>query len=380
MRVLFGATALTGTMTGIGQYAYQLARGLEAREDVDLTCFYGRGFDRVVEPRGQIISGGTRAALRKYIPGAYRVRRMFEQNRFDRARRERHFDLYHEPSFLALRFDGPTVITAHDVSWIRFPQTHPPERVRAMNTFFEPILRSAALVLTDSEFVKGELLQIYGCDANRIVAVPLGIDPLFRPYTERETRPLLEPRGLRHGGYFVSVGTLEPRKNMQATVRAYAALAPALRRRFPLVVAGMHGWGTSSLQRLLAPLVASGEVQVLGYLDREDLAKVTGGAVAMVYPSLYEGFGLPPLEAMGCGVPTIVSTAGSLLEVVGDCGLTVDPHDVDGLATAMTRMAHDPQLRETLASRSLARAAGFTWARCVDQTVNAYRLAVANFR
>jgi alpha-1,3-rhamnosyl/mannosyltransferase len=377
MRVLFGATALAGTLTGIGQYAYHLARGLSARDDVDLTCFYGRGFDKVVEPRSQQISGGLRVAIRKYVPGAYRLRRLLEQARFDQGLRGRDFDVYHEPSFLALRFAGPTLITAHDISWIRFPETQPPERVRAMNRSFEPIFRRATLVLTISDFVKGELLQTFGGDPERIVSIPLGVAPLFRPCSEEETRSVLEPLALRHGGYFLSVGTLEPRKNLQATLRAYASLPAGLRAHHPLVLAGMKGWRTSALERLLEPLVASGEVRVLGYLPREDLAKITAGALTMVFPSLYEGFGLPPLEAMGCGVPPIISTAGALREVVGDCGLVVEPQDVEALTAAMARMVEDAPLRETLAARSLARAAMFTWDRCVERTVAAYRRAAA---
>lgn len=380
MRVAFGATAFLGTLTGVGQYAYHLARGLQTQPDIDLWCFYGRGFDREVSQRTPRISGGLRASLRRYLPGAYRMKRFAEQLHFDRDVRTLRPDVYHEPIPLPLRFRGPTVITVHDLSWIRYPETHPSERVRAMGRYFEPALRGAALLLTDSNFVKGEILEVYGGDPDRIVPVPLGLDPLFRPCSPDETAPVLGRLRLEHGRYFLSVGTLEPRKNLQATIQAYAALPPALRAHYPLVLAGMKGWHTSAMERLLAPLVESGEVRVLGYLAREDLAKVTAGALTMVYPSLYEGFGLPPLEAMGCGVPPIISTAGSLLEVVGDCGLVVEPHDVDALGAAMTRMAEDSQLRERLAARSLERAATFTWQRCVQATVDAYRRAAASSR
>jgi alpha-1,3-rhamnosyl/mannosyltransferase len=380
MRVAFGATALFGTLTGVGQYAHHLARGLQTHPDVDLWCFYGRGFEQEVSPREPRISGGLRVGLRRHLPGAYRLKRLAEQLHFNKEVRSLRPDVYHEPIPLPLRFRGPTVITVHDLSWIRYPETHPAERVRAMDRYFEPAMRDATLMLTDSAFVKGEILELLGGDPDRILPVPLGLDPLFRPYTAAETAPALAGLGLEHGRYFLSVGTLEPRKNIQATIQAYAALPPALRAHYPLVLAGMKGWHTSAMERLLAPLVQSGEVRVLGYLAREDLAKVTAGALTMVYPSLYEGFGLPPLEAMGCGVPPIISTAGSLLEVVGDCGLVVEPHDVDALGAAMTCMAEDSQLRERLAARSLERAATFTWQRCVQATVDAYRRAAASWR
>lgn len=380
LRVALGTGALLAPLTGIGQYALQLAIGLQGRPDVDLTCFYGPYFSREILRAPPPAAGRLRVLSRKWVPNAYALRRGLEQWRFDSGRRERPFDVYHEPNYLALRFDGPTVITVHDLSWIRYPQTHPIERVRAMERYFEPAMGRAALLLTDSEFVKKEILEVYGGDPDRIQPVPLGLDPLFRPYTVTETSSVLAPLSLEHGSYFLCIGTLEPRKNLQATAQAYAALPPALRTRYPLVLAGMKGWRTSALEQLLEPMVQRGEVRVLGYLSREDLAQVTGGALTMVYPSLYEGFGLPPLEAMGCGVPPIISTAGSLVEVVGDCGLVVEPHDVDSLAAAMTRMVEDRALCADLASRSIKRAATFTWQRCVEGTVDVYRRAAVSSR
>ena len=194
--------------------------------------------------------------------------------------------------------------------------------------------------------------------------------------TADETRPVLQPLELTHGSYLLSVGTLEPRKNMQATIAAYGRLPESVRARHPLVIAGMKGWRTSALEQLLEPLVQSGQVRMLGYLSREDLATVTAGARTMVYPSIYEGFGLPPLESMACGVPPITSDRSSLPEVVGDAGLMVDAHDIDGLTTSMHRLVDDDALRTRLSAMSLQRAATFTWDRCVDETVQVYRDAI----
>jgi alpha-1,3-rhamnosyl/mannosyltransferase len=308
------------------------------------------------------------------------VRRALEQRRFDAGVHSRKHDLYHEPNYLALRFDGPTVITVHDLSWIRYPQTHPATRVRAMDRYFEPGLRRAALILTDSQFVKREVVEVFGIDPARIRPIPLGLDPVFRPLAPAETQPVLRRLDLVHGGYFLSVGTLEPRKNLKATIAAYAVLPDAVRSRHPLVIAGMKGWRTTAIERLLQPLVDSGQARMLGYLTREDLATVTAGALALVYPSVYEGFGLPPLEAMGCGVPPIASNVSSLPEVVGDGGIQVDPGDVDAIAKAMLLLASDERLRQSLAARALARAGEFTWERCVTQTAAAYRLAASTSR
>jgi glycosyltransferase involved in cell wall biosynthesis len=169
------------------------------------------------------------------------------------------------------------------------------------------------------------------------------------------------------------VGTLEPRKNLSAVLLAYMQLPADIRKHYPLVLVGMKGWHTSSLEKQMAPLVAAGEIRQLGYLEREDLAAIIAGALTLVYPSIYEGFGLPPLEAMTCGVPVIASNVSSLPEVVGDSGLLVNPHDIDDIAKAMETMITAPDIRATSAQKALARSAEFSWDSCVDQTMGIYR-------
>ena len=188
---------------------------------------------------------------------------------------------------------------------------------------------------------------------------------------------MLAAEGLVPGGYLLSVGTLEPRKNVKTTLQAYASLPAAWRKRHPLVFVGLRGWHGSELDAALQPLLASGDVRVLGYLDRDRLAAVTAGARALVYPSLYEGFGLPPLEAMGCGVPPIVSGDTCLPELVGDAGLTVPALDVAAVANAMRLLCEDDALRARLSGRAVERAAGYTWKRCADETVAVYRRAMS---
>lgn len=381
IKVAFNGTALMSPLTGIGQYARHLALGLmHDHDDLDLLFFYAHRFERQVGAGAVPMVGTLRALVRQLVPHSYAISRGLQQRNFDKGVRENKFDIYHEPNFLAFKFDGPSIITVHDLSWIRFPETHPAKRVAALHTYFEPGLRRASLVLTDSEFVKRELIEVFGIDAHRIRPVPLGLDPVFRPMDAQQTLPVLTQHGLTHGQYFLSVGTMEPRKNIKTTVAAYSRLPEAVRQQHPLVMAGMKGWRTSSMEKVLAPLVASGQARMLGYLERSDLATITAGALTMVYPSIYEGFGLPPLEAMGCGVPAIASNVSSLPEVVGDTGLSVDPLDVVGLTEAMHTMTESPVLRAQLSERALARAAGFTWEQCVTQTADSYRRVLSNSR
>ena len=319
---------------------------------------------------------GWKEVIRKFVPKAYDIGRWGQQWRFSSGVQKFKPDVYHEPNFLAYRFDGPTIITVHDLSWIRYPEMHPVERVRAMDKFFEPGLRRASRVITDSEFVKQELIQVFGIRPEIIHPVLLGADVLFVPQDAAQTQTVLQGLSLSHGHYLLAVGTLEPRKNLHVALDAYASLPAKLRERFPLVLVGMKGWKTSSLEQKLAPIVASGQVRQLGYLSREDLAKVMAGAAAMVYPSIYEGFGLPPLESMACGVPVIASNVSSIPEVVGDSGLLIDPLDAKALTHKMMQLLEDEVLRLQLAKRALERSKLFSWEKCVDQTVHIYRSAI----
>ena len=376
MKVALNATALLSPLTGIGQYTYQLAKGLQTVPGLELDLFYGSGWSKEVRNQPVPSIATIKTLVKKSVPYSYSIKRFLEQVMFTRGMQSNRADIYHEPNFLAFKFNGPSVITVHDLSWIRFPHTHPVERVRAMNTYFEPGLRRATLILTDSEFVKRELMDVFSIQAERIRPVLLGVESLFYPRTVEETRPVLNLHDLMHGRYLLAVGTLEPRKNLQVALRAYMQLPQQVRKHFPLVLVGMNGWHTSELEQQIAPLVRAGEVRQIGYLPREELVMLIAGALTLIYPSIYEGFGLPPLEAMACGVPVIASEVSSLPEVVGDSGLLINPHDDEALAQTIQKLITDPDIRQQLSQKALERSAEFTWDKCVRQTVDVYRQAL----
>lgn len=373
MRVVFNATALRVPLAGVGQYTLRLAQAMQALGGVDLEFFDGARFSRELNCEASAPRARLYAVARAAVPGAYAVRRLLLQRRFDAA--AGRYDLYHEPATLALHFDGPSVLTVHDLSWVRHPEAHPSARVREMERSFARGLAAAARVITGSGFVRDELAQVFAYPAARIDVIPHGFDPLFRPLTADETRPVLERHGLGHAGYFLCVGTLEPRKNLALAIEGHSRLPRDVRERFPLVLAGGAGWRNAELGASLARAAARPEVRKLGYVAREDLAGLTAGALALVYPSRYEGFGLPPLEAMACGVPPVTSNASSLPEVVGDAGITVDPGDAAAMTQAMLSLATDPQLRQALGRRARERAGRFTWRASALATVETYRRA-----
>lgn len=377
MKVALRATALLSPLTGIGQYARCLALELQREPDVDLHLFYGGPWSQQVRQAPVAGMASARSAIRRFVPRPHYLFRAIEQIGFTTGARLRGIQLYHEPAFLPLRHRGPTVVTAHDLSWVWYPQTHPAERVAVMTDIFPRIVHEVAHLITDAEFVRQEIIRKFGVAPERITAIPLAARALFGPCEPAVMQPTLSRLGLAERGYLLCVGTLEPRKNLGLVIKAFAQLRPAQQARYPLVIAGMSGWHTSPLERLLRPLVDAGTVRTLGFVDDQALAHLYAGARMLVYPSLYEGFGLPPLEAMASGTPVIASSASTLPEVVGDAGLLVDPADDAALARAIEQLDEDDALWTRLRDAGLARASGFSWQRCAQQTLAVYRKVLA---
>jgi alpha-1,3-rhamnosyl/mannosyltransferase len=373
IRIAFNGSALLSPLTGVGQYSKCLAERLVASSEAQLHIFYAAIWSRDIRTGPIREIGALKDFIKKVVPQPYRVSRAVQQWRFNLGIKAIRPHIYHEPNFLPFRFDGPTVITAHDLSWIRFPETHPFERVAVMNELFPRSLAAASHVLTDAEFVRQEIINEFGVAPHRVTAVPLGVRPIFRPRTAADCAAALAERGLEYRRYVLCVGTQEPRKNLELAIRAYAGLPSATRSCYPLVTVGMKGWLTSRLESVMQPLVASGELHPLGYTSDDELAALYAGAMTLVYPSLYEGFGLPPLEAMASGTPVIVSNRSTLPEVVGDAGVIIDAEDETALREALLRFAEDPAFWQERAAASLQRASGFSWQRCAEQTLAVYR-------
>lgn len=375
LNIAVNASSLLVPLTGIGYYVKQLLVHM-AGLGVDMELFYGLRWDRQIRntplpSAGRIIK--VKRALFTRVPGSYDLMRSMQQRAFDRGVRATRPVLYHDPNFLPFRFEGPTVITVPDISWVRYPETHPVDRRRVMDRFFPAALERADRIIAISEFVRQELVDVFGVAADKIAVTPLGVDPGFRPRSRDELLPVLARYGLQPGRYLLTVGTLEPRKNLGLTLRAYAALPQELRKRYPLAVVGMSGWREEQFTDQLQRLRAAGEVVLTGYVPAADLPFLYAGAHVFAYPSLYEGFGLPPLEAMASGVPTIVSDRASLPEVGGDAVIQVPADDLVPLAEAMRRLIEEEAFRGAYARRGLQRAARFTWQQCAQRTLGVYR-------
>ncbi|WP_179401939.1 glycosyltransferase family 4 protein [Burkholderia guangdongensis] len=385
--VAMGGRALLTPLTGIGQYAAHLARELIARGH-GVRFFYGTHWSSTLSGHDALRADGmparqsprTAAAAaakrfaRKYLPGAYRFMPYVEQHRFSAGLRGRAApQVYHEPNFIPFRFRGPTVITVHDVSWVHHPEYHPAARLALLRANFPDAVRRADRIVVVSDFVRSELEACMPDAAPKIRVVHNGVSPVFAPRLPADTNRVLARYDLTHGNYFAAIGTLEPRKNLLTALAAHALLPKPMRMRVPLVLVGVEGWLTDALHAALEPSLRDGTVRKLGYVPDRDMPLVTAGALAIVYPSIYEGFGLPLIEGMAAGVPVLCSSAAALREVAGDAALVRDPADVDGFADAMRALIDDDALRARLIAAGTARARRFGWSRTADETLAVYR-------
>jgi len=361
VRVGLELTGLELDATGSARTITALLRELEAREDVELVTLSHPGSPPA---RGRI-RGAARGLDRelRYMPVALprRVARL-------------GLDVLHCPVPLAPWSSRiPLVVTAHDALAWDHPEWLTRANVLRQRAALAPALRRAGAVLTPSEHARGRLVARLGLRPERVHVTPWGVDAAFSPGPRPEE--LLEGLGVGGTPYVLTVGTLQPRKNVEALLRAFEALAAAGAEHH-LVVVGARGWLDQALVALLGNSALASRIHVTGRVLDAELVGLYRGTDCFVFPSRYEGFGLPPLEAMACGAPVISSDRTSLPEVAGEAALLVDPDDAGALERAMAEVLGSPERRAELSARGRERAAAFSWARCAELTVAAYRQAL----
>lgn len=376
MKVLLNVSVLRGHITGIGRYTSALASSLSSHRDIEPIFFDGLSVRDKVPFMGGSGKQLLLDAIKRRLPLAYPIRRLLMQHRFDQNCRIHKPDLYHEPSLWPLKCNSASVMTLHDLTHIHYPETQPRNRLAEIERHCHRGLKIAGCVLVDSCFIAHEAIEHYRLPAKKVVVAPLGVSSRFRPRSRQEVAPFIQKMGLRYGKYILSIGTLEPRKNLPFTLKAHRRLPKSIRREFPLVLVGAQGWNRSQFSSELEAGLSEGSVKRLRYVDDLSLAYLTNGGRMLVYPSLYEGFGLPVVEAMASGLPVIVSNRASLPEVAGNAALFVELNDLDTYAEQMARLIEDEKRWKTCKERGLAQASRFTWERCAEKTLSAYRIAL----
>jgi glycosyltransferase involved in cell wall biosynthesis len=268
----------------------------------------------------------------------------------------------------------PVVVSIHDLSFEHLPETFKRRSRTQLRLTVRHSARRAARILSLSEHGRRDLIETYGISADRIDAIPLAAPDHFGPVSEtRELQRVRHIYGI-HGEYILAVGSIQPRKNLARLIKAYASLrGDGSADKLPkLVLVGKCAWLYDETLSTLDQTGVREAVVLTGYVPEADLPALYSGALCFVYPSYFEGFGLPPLEAMKCGAPVIVGNRTSLPEVVGDAALQVDPFDVDAIAAAIKRLLNDGPLRNELSRKGMERASAFSWRETARRTLKVY--------
>lgn len=376
MKLLFDAEAIRYPLTGIGRYAFELSRQLLMHEAIE-SIHFARQFQltTTMPSCSSSHSGGASVSLINRLQNSDTVRSAYHHLSscwLSSVAKRVKPDVYHAPSFITKKLKLPTVVTIHDFSFYHYPAYHLSSRVTFMKKHLPDSIDRADHIVTDSEFVKNELIHFYPQAANKVSAIPLGVDQRFKPKSHQEVADTLNQFGLRYQSYLLSVSTVEPRKNIAGLIKAYSLLPFSMQKDFPLVLVGHSGWLSEDVHTAIKQLKKKGVIHYLGYLPDELLPDVYAGAKCFVFPSFYEGFGLPVLEAMASGLPVIVADSSALKEVAGGVGLFVDPNDVEEMADTMMRVCQQSN-HEEVVRQGLERAAMFSWQVCAENMMGVYR-------
>lgn len=379
MKLIVSVEPIRNPLTGIGRYTLELLKHLQRNPAIEEIRYFSDGHvaPQIPDPARRT-SGRAHTvthAAKCFLARQHLSRRLYRYGADSRNRRELEAFgdwVYHGPNFYVPPVPGPAVATFHDLSVLTMPDFHPVERVRFMSEEIAAALRRVSMIITDSDFVRGEVMKLFSWPADRVRTVHLAASAAFHPRHPHELAPTLEHHGLQIGGFCLYAGTIEPRKNLIRLLTAYEQLEPKLREKFPLVLAGLNGWRNHEILARIRSAEQRGWAKYLGYVDDAELPMLFAGARLFVYPSLHEGFGLPVLEAMASGTPVVCSNSSSLPEVAGRAAAMVEPEDVDALTRQIARGLECTEWRTSAAAAGIRQATRFSWNRCAAETANVY--------
>ncbi len=347
---------LPGKLEGIGWFAHETLRRITAKHPEHRFIYF---FDRPYD--AQFVHGPNVTPV--VLPPPTRhplLYRIWFNWMLPRALRKHRADVFLSPDgYLSLRTAVPQLAVMHDLNFEHFPQDLPPAYSRYYRSFFPRFAEKAARIVTVSEFSKQDIVKTYGVAPEKVDVVHNGIGPIFAPLAEGE-KGIARKRLTGGKPYFVCVGSLHPRKNIARLLEAFDRMAgkePEAR----LVIVGEAFWWDARMKAAWAAMRHTDKVTFTGRLQQHELHQTLADALALVFVSYFEGFGIPVAEAMKCGVPVVAAHATSLPEVAGDAAIFCDPFNVESMAEAMARVWNDTALRERLATAGLARSARFSW-------------------
>jgi glycosyltransferase involved in cell wall biosynthesis len=386
VQLILGCDPLLMPLTGIGNYTKQLGNALNAHDELATVKLFAHGtffseklLNRSVgevDETGEVAKPGLLSILRTKLSKSRWVVKIYQWvSPAVMGRRLKPYanHIFHSPNFTLPPFKGKKVVTIHDLSTLRYPQFHPPARVDFLNQALGKVVEQADHIITDSEFVKSEVVRLMGADVAKITAIPLGANAEFMPRCEAQCQQVLAEHQLQYQRFFLFVSTLEPRKNLCNLLGAFAEYRQTNPQGMPLVLVGHEGWQSGDIHQQVMALEAKGWVKYLGYAPQNDVLKLYSGARALLFPSIYEGFGLPVLEAMQSGTPVMTCKDSAMSEITLNHAALTDKDNIGEMTQLIARLAEDDEWVTQLSNEGLARAKDFSWEKCVEQTLAVYR-------
>ncbi len=367
MRIGLDGIPLTDLKTGIGAYTFELACALALGSPTD-------DFELISPfPYSTLIASDSKPLNLRLIHSKSNVfTRRWWAIGLPAYLRRTDLSLFHGTNFeVPLWRNCPTVVTIHDLSRLLLPKVHEAWAARRARFSVPFMARLATAIITPSQSIRREVCERLGIVPDKVVAIPHGPRRCFRPLPLNQTTEIRQRLGIGDD-FLLAVGTIEPRKNLLTLVRAFEEILHTTSLRPQLVIAGREGWLTDELFAHIKKAELGDRLRLTGYLSDEDLCALYSSCRAFIYPSIYEGFGLPPLEAMACGAPVITSSIPSLVEITGGAARLVSPTDVQALGRTIVGLLTDENEREKLSAAGQKRAAEFSWDRTARLTRDVY--------
>ncbi len=369
-KVLLNAAPLCTVLSGVARYTRSLYEAILEQQLSDVSYFCnGTLQEQMPQQSGNPLGGNLPWRLREYLR---EIRFSIIEHRLNKIVSRGNFNVYHETGAFPLLKDRnlPTVMTIYDLSLVNYRHCHPIDRVRLFERHFYKRIDQPEHYITISEFVRQEIIETFNIPPEKVTAIPLGVNSRFSKKESSLVSNYLQEKGLPEK-YILTVGTHEPRKNIASLVRAMACT----REKYTLISIGWPGWLNTEFHQTIQKLNLQDRVICLGHIPDDELVLLYNGAKVMVYPSLYEGFGLPILEAMACGCPVICSNTSSMPEVAGNAAILVTPEDELALAEAIDQVMEDEKLSQQLIESGYLRSSEFSWNNTAQRTVSIFNQA-----
>ncbi|MBI4836210.1 MAG: glycosyltransferase family 4 protein [Candidatus Abawacabacteria bacterium] len=377
MKIGIDVSLVPGSRAGVGTYAYNLVKYLsrfQSPHEYTLFPFFYHIYHPDFKMTAIPLEHREQFHYKfQHLPKEW-IDYLWNNPHIDRKPLLGNLDLLHSTTFcVPLDFTGKLVVTIYDVSFYTHPQYHQQANIDHCLKGTLDAVEKADVIIAISEHTKVDLMRYFQCPEERIVVTPLGYDrDFYYPITSPNAIQIVLERLQIKSPYIFALGTVEPRKNMDGLIMAYDALPRALKDKYNLIIGGGKGWLDNKVFSLIQERNLQDKVKFLGYVEEDDLRYLYSGAACFVFPSHYEGFGLPLLQAMACCCPCITANNSSLLEVAGDAALLVDAANIPSITNAIQQLLTDTHLASQLKQKGLAQAQKFSWEDCAQKTLDIY--------